>query len=215
MEVNSSGSISSSISSNKNVSTYVDDTKGWGSGQEASEEDGSNSTSECFEKSGEEGGALLGIVPNDSRERTQQAIAKYLAGSARVMSTFSPNNNTQRIHIEGMFLSQHDVGSSACDDDSSEDDSSDSSTISSLSACSDLDIYAQDVQTNAIEDIIIRHMKERKTILQHQLVSYIQSWYCYTLQSVEINNGIEALIHKGYLERRVGDSERLRYLPLM
>lgn len=81
--------------------------------------------------------------------------------------------------------------------------------------CSNLDIYAQDVQTNAIEDIIIRHMKERKTILHHQLVSYIQSWYCYTLQSAEINNGIEALIHKGYLERRVGDSERLRYVPLM
>jgi len=115
-----------------------------------------------------------------------------------------------------MFLSQqdNDHDSSNSSDDSSED-GSDSSTISSLSACSNLDIYAQDVQTNAIEDVIIRHMKERKTILQQQLVSYIQSWYCYTLQSVEINNGIEALIHKGYLERRVGDSERLRYVPLM
>ena len=216
IEVNSSSSISSVINSNKNVSTYVDDTKGWGSGQEVSEEEDSNSTSECL---GEEEDRIMriGIVPDDSRERTQQAIAKYLAGSARVMSAISPNENTKRIHIEGMFMSQQDDdnGSSNSSDDSSEDGSDDSSTISSLSACSNLDIYAQDVQTNAIEDIIIRHMKERKTILQQQLVSYIQSWYCYTLQSVEINNGIEALVHKGYLERRVGDSERLRYVPLM
>ena len=55
IEVTGSSSISSGISSYKNVSTFADDTKGWGSAQEASEEeDGSNSTSECFEKPEEE-----------------------------------------------------------------------------------------------------------------------------------------------------------------
>jgi len=39
IEVNGSSRIRSSISSNKNVSTYVDDTKGWGGVQEASAEE--------------------------------------------------------------------------------------------------------------------------------------------------------------------------------
>jgi len=70
----------------------------------------------------------------------------------------------------------------------------------------------QDERTHAIEAFIFRIMKEQRTVTHYYLLGLVQSRLArLNPREGEIKNAIETLIGKGYLERSVDDSQRLRY----
>lgn len=70
----------------------------------------------------------------------------------------------------------------------------------------------QDERTHAIEAFIFRIMKERRTVTHYYLLGLVQSRLArLNPREGEIKNAIDTLIGRGYLERSVDDSQRLRY----
>ena len=70
----------------------------------------------------------------------------------------------------------------------------------------------QDERTHAIEAFIFRIMKEQRTVTHYYLLGLVQSRLArLNPREGEIKNAIDTLIGRGYLERSVDDSQRLRY----
>ena len=151
-----------------------------------------------------------GTVPKESRERTRIAIEKMMAAKKN-QEIVDAKNKAFLAKNRKLIKQKEEVD----DEDKEENLFSDSYTRRAPRPRVTLLVEAkpQDERTHdAIEAFIFRIMKEQRTVTHYYLLGLVQSRLAQlNPREEEIKNAIETLIGKGYLERSVDDSQRLRY----